>query len=195
MLQELLGSIFSVIGVGKEDLTIWQMGSRAFIIYIIGILLVKLGQKRFMGKNTAFDMMLGIILGSVLSRAITGNAPIFPTIGAGVLLVGIHTLFAVAAYYSDWIGSFIKGDAKILIKDGEIQWDNMRKSHISKKDLEMALYTNGKVIDFSQVKVARFERSGDISVIPREKQKKVSVTEIIVREGVQTVRLELSEET
>ncbi len=195
MLQELLRSMFDVIGVGNDDLTIWQMGLRAFIVYIIGILLVKLGEKRFIGKNTAFDMILGFILGSVLSRAITGNAPFFQTIGAGVILVGIHSLFAIASYYSDWIGSFTKGNAKILIKDGEIQWDNMRKSHISKKDLEMALYTNGKVIDFSQVKVARFERSGDISVIPREKQKKVSVTEITVREGVQTVRLELSEDT
>jgi len=59
----------------------------------------------------------------------------------------------------------------------------------------MDLYTNGRGLDSSQVKVARFERSGDISVIPREKQKKVSVTEITVREGVQTVRLELSEIT
>jgi uncharacterized membrane protein YcaP (DUF421 family) len=128
---------------------------RAIILETTGdIPVVKLGQKRFICKNKAFDMMLGIILGSVLSRAITGNDPIFPTIGAGMILVGIH----------------------------------------SKKDLEMALYTNGKVIDFNQVKVARFERSGDISVIPREKQKKVSVTEITVREGVQTVRLELSED-
>ncbi len=140
-------------------------------------------------------MILEIILSSLLSRAITGNAPFFQIIGAGVILVGIHSLFAVASYYSDWIGSFTKGNARILIKDGEIQWANMRKSHISKKDLEMALYTNGKVIDSSRVKVARFERSGDISVIPREKQKKVSVTEITVREGVQTVRLELSEIT
>lgn len=193
MLQELLASMSNVIGVGN-DLTMWQMGLRALVIYIIAILLVKLGEKRFMGKSTAFDMMLGIILGSVLSRAITGNAPFFPIIGAGVVLVGIHALFAVASYHSDWIGRITKGNARVLIKDGEIQWDNMRKSHISKKDLEMALYTNGKVIDSSQVKVARFERSGDISVIPREKQKKVTVTEITVRDGVQTVRLELSED-
>jgi uncharacterized membrane protein YcaP (DUF421 family) len=195
MIQEVLRSIFNVIGVGNEELTVWQMGLRALIIYLTAILLVKFGEKRFMGKNTAFDMVLGIILGSVLSRAITGNAPFFQVVGAGVILVSLHWFFAVTSYYSDWLGSLVKGNASILVKDGEIQWDNMRKSHISKKDLEMALYSNGKVTDTSQVKVARFERSGDISVIPRERQKKISVVEINVQQGVQTVRLELSEDT
>jgi uncharacterized membrane protein YcaP (DUF421 family) len=194
MIQEVLSFIYNAIGVGSDDLTMWQIGLRAFLIYLTAILLVKFGEKRFMGKNTAFDMVLGIILGSVLSRAITGNASFFNVIGAGVILVGIHWFFAFVSYYSDWMGSFIKGNARILVKDGEIQWDNMRKSHISRKDLEMALYSNGKVTDPSQVKVARFERSGDISVIPREKQKKISVVEITVHEGVQKLRLELSED-
>jgi uncharacterized membrane protein YcaP (DUF421 family) len=195
MIQEVLSIMFNVIGVGHDDLTAWQIGLRAFIIYLIAILLVKFGEKRFMSKNTAFDMILGIILGSVLSRAITGNASFFNVIVAGVILVGIHYLFAFVSYYSDGFGSFIKGSPRILVKDGEIQWDNMRKSHISNQDLEMALYSNGKVTELSQVKVARFERSGDISVIPREKQKKISVVEITVHDGVQKVRLELSEDT
>jgi uncharacterized membrane protein YcaP (DUF421 family) len=195
MIQDVLSFIYNVIGVGSDDLTVWQIGLRAFLIYLTAILLVKFGEKRFMGKSTAFDMILGIVLGSVLSRAITGNASFFKIIGAGVILVGIHWLFAIVSFYSDGLGSLIKGNARILVKDGEIQWDNMRKSHISRKDLEMALYSNGKVTDPSQVKVARFERSGDISVIPRAKQKKLSIVEITVHEGVQKVRLELSEDT
>ncbi|MCA1734002.1 MAG: DUF421 domain-containing protein, partial [Acidobacteria bacterium] len=80
-----------------------------------------------------------------------------------------------------------------LIEDGEILWDNMRKSHLSEKDLLGALYTNGTVTDPADVKLARFERSGDISVIPREKKKKMRVVEVAVKEGVQTVRIEIEE--
>jgi hypothetical protein len=36
--------------------------------------LVGEGKKRFMGEATAFDMMLG----SIVSQAITGNAPLVP---------------------------------------------------------------------------------------------------------------------
>ena len=193
MLEEVWRGINDLIGIGSEDLSGWQMGVRGLIIYVTAILLVKIGDKRFMGKNTAFDMILGIILGSVLSRAVTGNAPFLPTIGAGLSLVVVHWFFSVVSFHSDWFGALIKGRARTLVKDGEIQWENMRKSHISRRDLEMALYSAGKVTEPADVRVARFERSGDISVIPREKEKKLRVVEVAVREGVQTVRIEVME--
>lgn len=192
-MQELWSSLSELIGVGNDELTVWQVALRALLIYVTAILLVKIGEKRFMGKSTAFDMILGIILGSVLSRAITGNAPFSDVIWAGAFLVGLHWLFSVISYHSDWFGTLIKGSERILVKDGQIQWDNMRKSHISQKDLEMALYDAGKVTDPSDVKVARFERSGDISVIPLQKEKKLHVVEVAVQEGVQTVRIEVTE--
>lgn len=193
MLQDVWRSIGELIGLGSDNLTVWQIGLRALLIYVIAILLVRIGEKRFMGKNTAFDMILGIILGSVLSRGITGNATFFAVVSAGAFLVGLHWLFSVLSFHSDWFGDLIKGSERRLITDGEILWDNMRRSHISRKDLELALRNQGKVTDPGEVKVAHFERSGDISVIPQEKEKKLQVVEVAVREGVQTVRIEITE--
>src|SRR5690606_10049180 len=67
MLDDIWAATRALLGVGVDELTAWQMAIRAFIVYVAAILLVKLGQKRFMGKSTAFDMLLGIMLGSVLS--------------------------------------------------------------------------------------------------------------------------------
>ena len=33
-----------------------------------------------MGEATAFDMMLGVMVGSIVSRVITGNAPMGPAL-------------------------------------------------------------------------------------------------------------------
>jgi uncharacterized membrane protein YcaP (DUF421 family) len=107
--------------------------------------------------------------------------------------VGVHWLFSVLSFHSDWFGQLINDKERVLIREGEILWDNMRKSHISRMDLEMALYSNGKVTDPGEVRVARFERSGDISVIPRQKEQKARIVEVTVHEGVQTVRIEVSE--
>lgn len=194
MLQELLEGARELIGLGREDLTAWQMPLRALIIYVTAIVLVRIGQKRFMGRNTAFDMILGIILGSVLSRAITGNADFVPTITAGATLVAVHWLFSVASYHSDAIGAFVKGRERVLVRDGEVQWRNMRKSHISRRDLEMALRTSGKVTHVDDVQEAHFERSGEISVIPRSGEKALRVADVAVRDGIQTVRIELVED-
>jgi uncharacterized membrane protein YcaP (DUF421 family) len=49
---------------------------------------VRLGSKRFLGQTSAFDTIVGIMLGSIMSRAINSSAPFFPTLIAGVVLVG-----------------------------------------------------------------------------------------------------------
>lgn len=193
MMHEILEALRELIGLGVDGLNSIQMALRALVIYITAILLVRLGQKRFMGKNTAFDVILGIILGSVLSRAITGNAPFVPTVVSGAVLVALHWLFSVVSFYWRPFGSVVKGRERLLVKDGEIQWRNMRRSHIGKHDLEMAIRNTGRAARFEDVAEAHFERSGNISIVPREREKKLRVIDVAVREGVQNVRIELVE--
>ena len=45
-----------------------------------------------MGEATAFDMMLGIMLGSIVSRAITSNAPLVPGLAATATLIALHSV-------------------------------------------------------------------------------------------------------
>ena len=76
-----------VFGAGKEawDLTAPQMAARAALIYAVALAIVRIGKKRFMGRATAFDVIVGIILGSIASRAVTGNAPMIPTMTATIV--------------------------------------------------------------------------------------------------------------
>lgn len=191
MVEAVGGVIESALGLAVEvqALTIWQMALRAGIIYLAVLVMVRLGDKRFLGKHTAFDVILGIVLGSVASRAINGSAPFFETIGAGFVLVGLHWLFAAIAFRTDRFGALFKGHPRMLIQDGEIQWAAMRAGGITERDLTGALRLHGKLSDPRKVKVACLERSGDISVIPSEDEPQV--IEIAVEAGVQTVRIAL----
>lgn len=153
------------LGLDAEHLSAWQMVLRAALVYPIGIAFVRAADKRFIGKFTAFDVILGIMIGSVLSRAITGNSPFLPTVAAALALVVLHSLFASLSFHSSWFGEVVKGRSRTLVRDGTIQWDAMRKSHMSELDLMGALRENGGTEDLGEVKVARLERSGNISVI------------------------------
>src|SRR5918998_5040155 len=81
-----------------KDLTAMHMALRAVVVFVLSIGMLKVGDKRFMGKSTAFDVFLGIVFGSTVSRAITGNAPFFQTLAAGLVLVLLHWLLAAAAF-------------------------------------------------------------------------------------------------
>lgn len=179
-----------LLGLSAESLSLWQMALRAVVVYLVAIVLVRLGEKRFLGKYAALDVILGFMLGSVLSRAITGSSPFFETLFGGALaLVLMHWLFAVISFRSDRFGNWVKGNERVLVRDGNIEWNAMRTSHISRNDLQAAVRSNAQLADLKQVKEARLERSGDISIVKQERE--LQVTEIEVADGVQRVRLEI----
>jgi len=188
--METIGDLIGrIIGLDAEELNVGQMAVRAIVVYISALLMVRLGEKRFFGRNTAFDFILGIILGSVVSRAINGSAAFFPTLAAGLTLVLLHWLFSVLSFHSDWFGTFVKGNDRLLAENGAILWDAMRRGHLSEKDLMSSGRTQANVDDLEKVKAARLERSGDISVIKADASPKV--LEVDVADGVQTVRIQI----
>lgn len=87
------------IGPNSSDIAWWQMTIRAAIIFFL-LFLVRIGGKRAFGKTTAFDIVLGVLLGSALSRSLTGNAPLLPTLAASGSLVLLHFLVAKLALNS-----------------------------------------------------------------------------------------------
>lgn len=80
MFESLYGWVDLALGlnVDAQKLNIWQMGLRAVVIYITAFIMVRIaGDRRFIGKYAAIDVVLGIILGSTLSRAINGTSAFF----------------------------------------------------------------------------------------------------------------------
>ncbi|MBV6626526.1 MAG: DUF421 domain-containing protein [Rivularia sp. (in: Bacteria)] len=178
------------LGLDAKEVNLWQMGLRAAVVYIAGWIMVRIaGDRRFIGKHAAFDVVLSIIFGSTLSRTINGSAPFFPTIGAGFVLVGMHWLFGGISFHFPVLERLIKGSSRVLVRDGKINYKNMHKSHISEKDLESSLRSQAKLTEVSQVEIARLESSGDISVLPKEKIP--HIIDVRVEEGVKTIKIEL----
>ena len=181
----------ALLGVGQDiaDVTIAQMALRTIVVYGFALGIVRLGSKRFLSKASAFDMIVAIMLGSIMSRAITGSVPFLKTMVSGAALVGAHWLLASLAYRLDWLGPLVKGKPVTLITDGIIDHDAMRQTGVSDNDLEQALRTQAPGTDPSRVHRATLERNGSISVVPADKAPRI--IEVSVENGVQTVRVEI----
>jgi uncharacterized membrane protein YcaP (DUF421 family) len=151
-------------GVQGVHIEAMQMGLRAVVVYLVTVFMVRLGKKRFMGSTTAFDMILGIMLGATASYGITGTAPMIPALVASVVLLAMHWLFSAAAMRFPGFGSVIKGGPAVLVRDGEIDWKTMRKVHVTEDDLKQDLRSKG-VADLKDVAEVRMERSGQLSVV------------------------------
>ncbi|PYK12362.1 MAG: DUF421 domain-containing protein [Verrucomicrobia bacterium] len=160
-------SVNTLLGLGLEakQLTFLQCSVRGVIVFAATLVMVRLSSKRSLAEKTAFDAALIVIIASVLARAINGSAPFFPTLGVGFVLVLLHRLLSLAAYYSHTLGIVVKGAPAVLVQNGRLQHKNMLWNHISEHDLEEDMRLEAAIEDVSKIKVARVERSGDISFI------------------------------
>jgi uncharacterized membrane protein YcaP (DUF421 family) len=184
--------IRSLLGIGADPktLTLLQMAVRVIVIYGAGLAIVRtIGDKRFSGKYSPFDIILSITFGSLLSRAINGSAPFWVTVGAGAILVGIHWIITAITCRSNRISRLLTGKPLVLVQEGKVQSKNLLKAHISQRDLVESLRLKGQPHSLSQVQEAYLERDGRISIIPAPPQPQV--LEIKVEDGVQTVCIRL----
>lgn len=180
--------VSDLLGLEAETLTSSQMALRALIVYVVTLAFVRIGDKRFLGKSTAFDVTLAIMFGSIMSRAITTAQEFVPIVVAGGVLIALHWLAAAVTFHSDRVGALVKGSERRLVVDGEIRWDEMAGGKVTERDLMGGLRKEG-VEDLSGVRLAHLERSGDISVLKARGEPRVVTVD--VAEGVQTVRIEL----
>lgn len=159
------------LGLDEDQINPLQILARAFVIYGVTVALVQAGSRRFMGRASVFDAILAIMLGSIMSRGVTGSSPLLQTFSAGTALIVLHWLFAFVSFHTKSFGPFVKGNPIQLIKNGKLQTEHMRKAKISENDLAEALRIEVKHEDVTKIQAAYLERNGKISVIPYPKQR------------------------
>lgn len=153
-----------LLGLKDEGLGWYQMALRAIIAYFAVLLMIRFGNKRFLGKLTSYDIILAIILGSIVSRGITGASPLVATLVTALILVLLHGFLSFGALKFDFISKLLKGSKRTLIEDGKMDKKAMKQSRITEDDIMMEARKNG-VLKLQEIKCAYLERSGDISII------------------------------
>ncbi|MCE9536501.1 MAG: DUF421 domain-containing protein [Nitrospirae bacterium] len=143
-----------------------QVAVRAAAIYVAGVAIIRVGKSRLLSRATPLDVILGFILGSLLSRGITGHSSITDTVVASSVLIAVHWGFTGIACRWPWFENLTKGHAYVLVEHGQERMANMRQSHITSSDLSEAMRLQG-IRCMAEVECAFKERNGEVSVIRR----------------------------
>ena len=122
--------------------------------------------RRTFSNLSPLDILVAIVVGSNISRAMTGKAPFVPSLVATSLLVVLHRLVAMATVHSNWLAKFVKGEPTVLVQDGVVDCSAMRLHQLSEDDLLEGLRMEqaGAIED---VALATVERGGKISVLKK----------------------------
>ena len=155
------------LGVDPKNLTFVQISVRGIIGVVVALATVRIGHKRSLTRKNPFEALLLVIGAAVLSRAINGSAAFFATLGGGVVLVLLHRLFAFLTFYSHGFGILVKGRPDVIVRDGQCDVSMMWRNHVSMHDLDEDMRLSAHIDDLSNIRLARVERSGDISFIKK----------------------------
>jgi len=141
-----------------------QECARAALIFCYGLLLVRVAGRRIFGKWAALDIVVSIMVGSNLSRAVTGNAPLLGTMVASIVLVALHFALWHLAARSSLISRLVEGNAINLGEGGRLRPHVRELWALTKSDLDEALRKNG-IDDVKDTRKVVLEPSGTVTVL------------------------------
>ena len=141
---------------------------RAAAIDLILGLVMRISGKRTLAQVTIFDFVLLLVISQAGQQALLGDdLSLTNALLIIVTLLGIHLLFTLASYRWPAFDQFANDVPLVLIDDGQILDERMRKSRVSEDDLlEQARMAHG-LERMDQIKYAVLERTGGISIVPR----------------------------
>jgi uncharacterized membrane protein YcaP (DUF421 family) len=160
-------TLSTMIGPDEASLHWWQIAVRGIVVFLFCAILIRVLCRRAFGMQSYLDIALAVLIGSILGRTVTGNAPFVGTLLASVAIAVCYWALIHLAQRFHVVGWLVKGAPFVLVRDGWLDQRAMRAVGISRAHLDEAV-RQAHVADLSRVKTAILERSGRISVLPKE---------------------------
>ena len=137
---------------------------RTIIIYLFLLVILRLMGKRMTGQLTISEMAVMITLGAIVSAPM--QIPDRGILQGIVILVCALTFqrgLNFLGFKSSKAEAIIQGKESILVEDGILKTEEMRKAKISKQQLYAAL-RNARIYNLGEVERAYLESCGLISI-------------------------------
>jgi uncharacterized membrane protein YcaP (DUF421 family) len=142
---------------------------RGAAIYFFLLVLFRLAGKRTLSDVTTFDFVLLLIVGEATQQALLGED--FSLTNAFLVILTLIGLdIAISLWQQRWprLGKWIEGVPLVIVEDGRPLHERMKRARVSEEDVLTAARERQGLARMDQIRYAVLERSGGISIIPRQ---------------------------
>jgi len=138
------------------------------VVYAFLIVGLRLAGKRELAQLNTFDLVVLLTISNTVQNAIIGddNSVTGGLIGAATLLAVNHVLVRFL-YGHERLDRLVEGDPDVLIADGAVRTDRLKKELISLGELEAAAHKQG-FSSLAEVDQAVLESGGGITFSARK---------------------------
>lgn len=157
---------------------VWGLLLRITLFYFVTLASMRLMGKREIGKLSIFDLVISIMIAEVSATALMDHEI---TIGGGLLIIGTLVMLQIGMSWltlkSISLRNLVDGQPTLLIANGKIRDDEMRRTRYSLSDL-MTQLREKDVASVSDVEFAILETTGKLSVFPKASKRPLTPEDI-----------------
>jgi len=159
--------IKKVINLKKEIIDLLDVILRCLVSLVTLFLVTKMIGKKQVSQFSLFDYVIGISIGNFAAEMAINLESSYLHGTVAVIVFGLVAyLVSLITMKSLKVRKIIIGDPNILIKDGKILYNSLKKSKFDINDLLEEARING-YFDISDIDYALMEANGKISFLPK----------------------------
>jgi uncharacterized membrane protein YcaP (DUF421 family) len=141
--------------------------ARAFAVYVLILIVIRLLGKRTIGNFSAFDLIVALMLGEVVDEIIYGDVRFLQGTIAIVAIGAIAYVDSFLSFASRPLQALLEGKPTVIVRDGNFDRDGMRAERMHEQDVLAMLRLEG-IHDMREVHLAVVETDGDVSVLKQK---------------------------
>ena len=143
---------------------------RTIIIYAFIILAVRIMGKRQISDMQTSELVITLVISDIIAIPLQSvDQPLMSGLLPIVVLVSLEIILSIIMLKSSKFRNVICGNPMVIITDGKVLKDQLKKLRISYEDLYSLLRQQG-VFDVQQVRYAIVETNGSISILKYEEE-------------------------
>ena len=146
---------------------VWELVLRSTVVYVFLIALIRFTGKRQIGQLAPFDLVLLLVLSNSVQNSMNGgDNSLAGGLVSAVTLVALNYGIGYATFRNKRLERLVEGRPQLVIHNGHIFEDVMRRAKLTHHELASALRQSGCSCP-QDVQAAILENNGSISVVMR----------------------------
>lgn len=145
----------------------WRVFQLLILLCGVSLFVVRVMGNRTVGQFSPFDFIMLVGIGDIMvSTAMDNTISLASGFGGMAALLLLQQVFSYLSLKNVLIRKWVEGTPIVLIKEGKILTENLKKARFNYDDLRQELHRQGlEMSNITDIKLARLESCGDFSII------------------------------
>jgi uncharacterized membrane protein YcaP (DUF421 family) len=145
---------------------VWWVALKALLLYATAVACFRIGERRTLAEMSAFDFVAAVAAGAIVGRVPNAHDAGYLAGAATLITIMLAHRLTARLRYRPLFAKLIDHPPRLLVADGKVVDDELRRCGLTRRDLYGMLRQHG-VDELASIRFVVFEQRGQVSVVRR----------------------------